>query len=107
MAKASYSGALTPRNGDCNPPAASPIPNPDTPAEARSVRGAEARPRSVLLAAAGRADVVRLADLVAAIPDHPQPLCAVMALVDAGLLGMDFQEGFGPDLRVWRLSALA
>ncbi|RDI58573.1 hypothetical protein [Microvirga subterranea] len=67
------------------------------------VNGAPASdPRAILLAAAGHADMVSLGDLVGAIPDHPQPLAAVLALVDEGLLGMDLEAPFGPDLRLWR-----
>ncbi|HEX2172023.1 MAG TPA: hypothetical protein VHL09_06215 [Dehalococcoidia bacterium] len=117
MADALYSRTAPSRNADCgshlvatlstpspsNAPASSALPD-GFDASGGPARG-DAAPdvRAILLAAAGTADVVRLGDLVDAVPDHPQPLSAVLALVDQGLLGIDLEAPFDPDLGLWRL----
>lgn len=58
-----------------------------------------------LLAAVDETGDAALGDLAFAIPDHPQPISAVIALVDAGLLGIDLASAFDASCRVWRLSA--
>jgi hypothetical protein len=58
-----------------------------------------------LLAAVDETACAELGDLVDAIPDHPQPLSAVLALVDAGLIGLEFNAPFDRHLRVWRILA--
>lgn len=59
--------------------------------------------RTALLCAADQnGGVIDLDSLVAAIPDHPQPLCAILSLVDAGVLALDATAPFGGDLRLWR-----
>jgi hypothetical protein len=58
--------------------------------------------RTALLCAADQnGGVVDLDSLVAAIPGHPQPLCAILSLVDAGVLALDTTAPFGGDLRLW------
>ena len=72
---------------------------------------AEVRPRTTvamrsrLLGACG-VDGRATADvLVRAVPDHPHPLAAVMALVDEGMLEMDMSAAFGPDTRFRRTAS--
>ncbi|MBM6579376.1 hypothetical protein ILT44_04195 [Microvirga sp. BT689] len=57
---------------------------------------------ALLSAADQNGGVVDLDRLVAAIPDHPQPLSAILSLVDAGVLALDTAAPFGGDLRLWR-----
>ncbi|MCJ2096690.1 MULTISPECIES: hypothetical protein [unclassified Methylobacterium] len=58
-----------------------------------------------LLAAVDETGDAALSDLAFAIPDHPQPISAVLALVDAGILGIDLASVFDASCRVWRLSS--
>ncbi len=58
-------------------------------------------PAAQMLVQIARAGSCGLGELVAAIPDHPRPLAAVIALVDAGLLALDLDAPLGPDMRVW------
>jgi len=117
MAEALYSRTAPTRNADCetdpvavlsttpsrNAPACSALPD-GLDASGAPTRG-DAAPdvRAILLEAVGIAGVVRLGDLVGAIPGHPQPLSAVLSLVDQGLLGIDLGAPFDPDLGLWRL----
>ncbi|TXN22870.1 hypothetical protein [Methylobacterium sp. WL9] len=59
----------------------------------------------MLLAAVEETGDAALGDLASAIPDHPQPISAVIALVDAGLLGIDMVSAFDASCRVWRRSS--
>ncbi|WP_046867549.1 hypothetical protein [Microvirga massiliensis] len=43
-----------------------------------------------------------LGGIAGALPDHPWPISAVLALVDVGLLALDLQAPFDADLRVRR-----
>jgi len=43
-----------------------------------------------------------LGGIAGALPDHPWPIFAVLALVDMGLLALDLQAPFDADLRVRR-----
>ncbi|MFC4174030.1 hypothetical protein ACFOYU_18575 [Microvirga sp. GCM10011540] len=111
MADALYSEAAPSRNGDCDASVASPrstaLPLVTRPAP-RPCAGAacaDPGPEAAVLATAAQAPVVALGDLVGAIPDHPQPLAVILALVDQGRLGIDLQAPFGSDLRLWRRSA--
>jgi hypothetical protein len=120
MAKSLYSEAAASRNIVCDLSVASSVPRAShngslLPADAPCVPGGMSDvaysnlcPSVVvaLLAAAGTADVVPLSDLVSAIPNHPAPLAAVMALVDRNLLGMDIGSAFDAGIGVWRLSPL-
>ncbi len=59
--------------------------------------------RAALLSAFGRdGAAVELNELVAAIPDHPQPLSAILELVDAGVIALDTASPFDGGLRLWR-----
>ena len=65
-------------------------------------RATTAAVRSRLLGARG-VDGRATADvLVRAVPDHPHPLSAVMALVDEGLLEMDRSAAFGAETKFRR-----
>ncbi|MGU3478578.1 hypothetical protein [Methylobacterium sp. D48H] len=56
-----------------------------------------------LLTAVDETGDASLGDLADAIPEHPQPISAVLALVDAGLLAIDLVSAFGASCRVWRI----
>ncbi|CAA2136889.1 hypothetical protein [Methylobacterium bullatum] len=56
-----------------------------------------------LLAAVDETGDACLGDLADAIPAHPQPISAVLALVDAGLLAIDLFSAFDASCRVWRI----
>ncbi|WP_191970234.1 hypothetical protein [Methylobacterium planeticum] len=72
------------------PHSPAPLPSPDA--------------REVLRAALAHGRPVALGDLVDLLPDHPQPLSAVLALVDADEAVIDLRGPFGPECRVWGLS---
>jgi hypothetical protein len=55
-----------------------------------------------ILAAVDEAVVAELGDLIAALPHHPRPITAVLALIEAGLLAVDFQAPFDSSVRIWR-----
>lgn len=55
-----------------------------------------------LLAAVDAAGVIGIGDLCGAIPDHPRPVSAVLALVDAGHLGIDLAAPFDASCAIWR-----
>jgi hypothetical protein len=55
-----------------------------------------------ILAAVNEAVVVELGDLVAALPHHPRPITAILALIEAGLLAVDFRAPFDSNVRIWR-----
>ncbi|MBD2747307.1 hypothetical protein IC232_11450 [Microvirga sp. BT688] len=119
MAEALYSGAAASRNHHCGPSAASttltsndvgrvsPLPaamlSPMGSPDGVTQPDHDSDARATLLAVASQANVVTLADLVSAIPNYPQPLSAVLALVDRGFFGVDLESPFGPDLLFWRL----
>lgn len=58
--------------------------------------------RDILLGALAGGEAVTLDALVRLLPDHPQPLSAVIALVDAGVAVMDLAGPFDASCRVWR-----
>jgi hypothetical protein len=55
-----------------------------------------------LLQAADAEAGVTLGDLVAAIPDHPRPVAAILALIEAGWLMEELRAPFDANLRIWR-----
>ncbi|MPR09317.1 hypothetical protein [Microvirga tunisiensis] len=55
-----------------------------------------------ILAAVNEAGVVELGDLIAALPHHPRPITAILALIEAGLLAVDFRASFDSPVRIWR-----
>jgi hypothetical protein len=55
-----------------------------------------------ILAAVDDAGVVELGDLIAALPHHPRPITAVLALIEAGLLAVDFHASFDSPVWIWR-----
>ena len=55
-----------------------------------------------ILAAVNGAGVVELGDLIAALPLHPRPITAILALVEAGLLAVDFHASFDSPVWIWR-----
>jgi hypothetical protein len=61
--------------------------------------------RDTLLGALADGGPVALDTLVALLPDHPRPLCAVIALVDTGAALMDLASAFDASCRVWRSPA--
>jgi len=99
MVTTSYGEASSPRNrsarvspvaGLVRDPAASDSPSP--------------RPRDtrrILLRALADRNSVAIGDLVGLLPDHPQPLSAVLDLVDAGDAVIDLDCAFDASSRVW------
>lgn len=57
-----------------------------------------------LLAAVDETGDASLGDLADAIAPHPQPISAILALVDAGVLAIDLVSAFDASCRVWRIS---
>jgi len=55
-----------------------------------------------ILTAVDEAGVAELGDLVAALPYHPRPITAILALIEAGLLAIDFRAPFDSNVRIWR-----
>jgi len=55
-----------------------------------------------ILSAVDDAVAAELGDLIAALPHHPRPITAVLALVEAGLLAVDFHAPFDSNVRIWR-----
>jgi hypothetical protein len=55
-----------------------------------------------ILAAVDEAVVAELGDLIEALPHHPRPITAVLALIEAGLLAVDFHAPFDSSVRIWR-----
>lgn len=118
MTDSFYRGASAPRNLACAPHAASLLPTsasapPVPPGSGTAavhpglVEHPDLTPevQVALLAAVDEAVIAELGDLACAIPDHPRPISAVLALVDAGLLTLDLQAGFDASLRVCRPTA--
>jgi hypothetical protein len=105
-----YAGAAASRKLPCDLPVASPLPA-GTPSLQPGAAVPAAHPeltpeiRDALLAAVDRAGIAGIGELAAAIPHHPRPISAVLALVDTGLLALDLQSGFDASLRVWRPAA--
>jgi hypothetical protein len=110
-----YAGASAPRNLACAPHAASllpasagapPVPPGSGPTAVHPglIEHPDLTPevQVALLAAVDEAVIAELGDLACVIPDHPRPISAVLALVDAGLLALDLQAGFDASLSVWR-----
>ena len=108
-----YAGVHAPRNLACAPHAASLVPAGAPPAPPGSgpaalhpglIEHPDLTPevQVALLAAVDEAVITELGDLASVIPDHPRPISAVLALVDAGLLALDLQAGFDASLSVWR-----
>jgi len=99
MVTTSYGEASSPRNcparvfaiaGLARDPALSDSPSPrpcDT--------------RRILLGALAGGNSVAIGDLVGLLPDHPQPLSAVLDLVDAGDAVIDLDCAFDASSRVW------
>lgn len=56
----------------------------------------------MILAAVDEAVVVELGDLITALPHHPRPITAILALIEAGLLAVDFHAPFDSSVRIWR-----
>ncbi|WP_154678316.1 hypothetical protein [Microvirga massiliensis] len=44
-----------------------------------------------------------LGDLIAAIPDHPRPVAAILVLIEAGWLMEELRAPFDEHLRIWRV----
>jgi hypothetical protein len=57
--------------------------------------------RHILLRALAGGMRVAIGDLVGLLPDHPQPLSAVLDLVDAGDAVIDLDSAFDASSRVW------
>jgi hypothetical protein len=55
-----------------------------------------------ILAAVDDTVVAELGDLIAALPHHPRPITAILALIEAGLLAVDFRAPFDSPVRIWR-----
>ncbi|MBM1174556.1 hypothetical protein [Microvirga arabica] len=55
-----------------------------------------------ILTAVDEAVVAELGDLITALPHHPRPITAVLALVETGLLAVDFHAPFDSNVRIWR-----
>ena len=99
MATAIYGGPLSARNGD---PAVFSTPTLAHPGlVAHPLITAEVQ--VCLLATIDETGDATLDDLARAIPDHDRPVSAVLALVDAGVLGIDLAAPFDASCRVWRL----
>jgi len=106
-----YAGASAPRNRACDshvaslPASAGAPPVPPGSGTAAVHPGLTPEVQVALLTAVDEAVIAELGDLAGVIPDHPRPISAVLALVDAGLLALDLQAGFDASLRVWRPTA--
>ena len=55
-----------------------------------------------ILAAVTGASAMELGGLIAALPLHPRPITAILALVEAGLLAVDFHASFDSPVWIWR-----
>lgn len=55
-----------------------------------------------LVAAVDEANLISIDDLVRVIPDHPQPISAILVLVDAGILSIDQTVAFDAATQLWR-----
>jgi hypothetical protein len=99
MAKAIYGGHMSARNTVRPTPAGSAPPHPDLVLHPLITPDLQV----ALLAAVDETGDSCLGRLADAIPAHPQPISAVLALVDAGLLAMDLVSAFDASCRVWRI----
>ncbi|GAB6842895.1 hypothetical protein HNR00_005067 [Methylorubrum rhodinum] len=98
MAKAIYGGPVSACNTILTMPTGSASLLPDTVSHPLITPYVQI----ALLAALNGTGGSSLGDLADAIPAHPQPISAVLALVDAGLLGIDLVSAFDASCRVWR-----
>lgn len=99
MAASIYGGLVSARNASRPTLAGPQFPHPhlvDHPLLTPEVQAA-------LFAAMDGTGESTLSDLADAIPEHPQPISAVLALVDAGLLALDLVAAFDASCRVWRI----
>jgi hypothetical protein len=55
-----------------------------------------------ILAAVDDAGTVELGDLIATLSHHPRPITAILTLIEAGLLAVDFHAPFDSNIRIWR-----
>ena len=49
------------------------------------------------------AGVMSVDALVRSIPDHPRPLCSILAMIEAGAIAMDCSTAFDGDTQLWCL----
>lgn len=99
MAEAIYGGPLSARNV-VQPTLAGPqFPHPDLVVHPLITPDVQV----ALLAAVDETGDACLGDLADAIPAHLQPISAVLALVDAGVLAIDLASAFDASCRVWRI----
>ncbi|KAA0121726.1 hypothetical protein CIW48_22435 [Methylobacterium sp. P1-11] len=99
MAEAIYGGPMSARNTVRATLAGPSLPHPDLVVHPLITPDVQV----ALLAAVDETGDACLGDLADAIPAHPQPISAVLALVDAGLLAIDVVSPFDASCRVWRI----
>lgn len=67
--------------------------------------GVFAADEAMLLSMIERHACTTLGELVSALPEHPYPIAAVLALEETGLIEIDRRGPFDSDLKVWRFDA--
>jgi hypothetical protein len=55
-----------------------------------------------ILAAVDEVVVAELGDLISALPHHPRPITSILALIEAGVLAVDFHAPFDGPVWIWR-----
>lgn len=99
MAEAIYGGPVSARNTVGATQAGPQLPHPNLVVHPLITPDVQV----ALLTAVDETGDASLGDLADAIPAHPQPISAVLALVDAGLLAIDLVSAFDAACRVWRI----
>lgn len=99
MVTTSYGEASSPRNCPTRVFPVAGLDRDPAPSDSPSPRPRDTR--RILLSALAGSQGVAIGDLVGLLPEHPQPLSAVLDLVEAGDAVIDLDCAFDASSRVW------